>query len=267
MSDQGPEWETVQFKLEGKSIPYVRMTQQVEVATLLGEWIEQVREARGHTLEDVAQITGLTTSTLLRMRLKMIERRRRIRTLEVLAEYLMVDEAVVIALGKAPSMCSDAQNMRARQHRVRDRLSMFAVLLDKVRKGMGQTFDQVATELSMCSVTLSKAREIGPSTTMRMWRRLAEYVGRSVEECKELAALPAGTVGRRVEESKESVSSPAVSGAETYPLLTFNGVKWHPMVPAVPCGQCPFCEPCMRDVVADDFAWCEAVIAEDFQPG
>ena len=225
------------------------MTQQVEVATLLGEWLEQVRAARGHTLRDVEQVTGLTPITLTRLRRERMPRRRWVRTVGAVADYLMVDEAVVIALGKAPSMCSDAQNMRARQHRVRDRLSMFAVLLDKVRKGMGQTFDQVATELSMCSVTLSKAREIGPSTTMRMWRRLAEYVGRSVEECKELAALP------------------EVQGAETYPMLTFNGVKWHPMVPAVPCGQCPFSEPCMRDVVADDFAWCEAVIAEDFQPG
>lgn len=242
------------------------MTTLDQVQTLLGEWIEQLRGARGHTLEDVAQITGLTTSTLLATRREM-NGIHWVRTLEALAEYLLVDAEVVSPLWQTPSMCSEVQNLSVRQHRVRDRLSMFAVVLDKVRKGRGQTLEQVAAELLICVTTLWTARKIGPSTSVRIWRRLAEYAGLSVEECREMAESPVAMVGRSVEEYKELVSSPAVRGTETYPVFTWNGAKWHPSVPAVPCGQCPFCEPCMRDVVADDFAWCEAVIAEDFQPG
>lgn len=62
--------------------------------------------------------------------------------------------------------------------------------------------------------------------------------------------------------------------SSTFPLLTFNGIKYRATVPKpkrgrwTSCDKCPYREGCTEDVLRrDGFAWCEELLPVDLDPG
>lgn len=217
--------------------------------TLLAEWIDVERTARGHSMATAAHACGISELTLMRCREAGRQLTARVRA--GLAGYLRVPKAMVETLQRVERSNGQATFRVLRS--TRERLTLLGQLLENERRARGETMEQAAETMVIHVVSVLSVKKGMHTLRPRTLAAVARYVGVPTDLAAELAQRPAG---------------------EQLPVETFVGWKLHPTVRPyaagrgnVSCDECVFRSACEVDVERGDFAWCEELSPVDVVAG
>jgi transcriptional regulator with XRE-family HTH domain len=145
-------------------------------------------------------------------------------------------------------------------------LSILGLEIDARRKAYGYTCEDVGRQVGVASTTIVSIRhleytcEVDPETIAG----LADFLGHpfTPHMVERLRRIPAPEEDEDADLLQREVLP--VGEEETLPRFTHVGVKWAPTHEVtVGCKRCRYREPCQRDVLQGDFAWCEILTAVD----
>lgn len=217
--------------------------------SMLREWIDVVRAARGQTLADVAARLGTGVQTLSRLNTERRWMKRRVQ--EKLAAYLDIEPTAVVALLHMPA-ARDTRNWTVPWGAQRAAPTQLSRMVERVRVGRGHSAGEMAARCEIDPLTLYRMllseRPYEPEAGT--WAAVAAYLGMDADRVRAMA------------------DRPAEDGDGEYPIATYVGAKRHPTLrfATIECAKCPVRTWCEADVLAGDFAWCEALADVDFQP-
>ena len=196
--------------------------------TLLAEWIEAERRARGQTVTEAAEAIGITYNAMQGLR----QPRAYLwgTTRAALARYLRVPEPMVTALMAQPAQ-GHGVVLRVGT-KLRGRMSALGALLVRLQSERGETVTEQERAIGLAHTTIISLRALDAARPhcAGTLAAVAAYAGITPVEARVLAGQPAEAAG------------PVIA--------TWIGRKLHPTVRVSDgCRLCPFVAGCRADVV------------------